>query len=540
MIKNILSFLLIAGITQVAGITQATEEDYEGMARLIRAEFSSHPHLLNASEGRDIVAFFGNTGSGKSTLVNILAGIRLVADGPDYVLSNPDDPSAMAIGVGGESKTSYPQYIDVEGVRYFDFPGLDDTRGLEKDLVTAVFIHHLLANAKTIRPVFVVGEDEFTSSRGEAVKRILASIHKLIVGETKEGDEEDEAMVQRRREAESFLDDSLFIVSKSACGDRFSSLVDYGNYLLRSVSSAKDPNPMLMKRMTRWMGGEKFYYFTRPGMDLKGPRDHVKRLIHGARPQTTQFINISTMYPEKTLKLLENVSSAMMGDAFYRGIDYTKALANRTSGTASSRGISTSVGTPGAGAGSSVDALTAVAAVTTLTTYTQMIEDYEGYWGLFPEEAIRLVPALELLKEFSLSSYQKALKHFETDRDGERQAHISFLQKEKDRRFRTIEQTIERGAEKIKSLVPKRHDGIPTTAEFDNRVYQMVFGKILEEMYPDGVEQDVVRVRYRNLIVAYIQYLHDEKLKAAEAAAAAARSRYDSDSSDDGRIYYPL
>src|SRR4051812_24005381 len=64
-------------------------------AERIKAEFRNNDGLLHASKDKHIVAFLGNTGAGKSTLVNLLAGKELVVGsyGQDYVLANPDDTS---------------------------------------------------------------------------------------------------------------------------------------------------------------------------------------------------------------------------------------------------------------------------------------------------------------------------------------------------------------------------------------------------------------------------------------------------------------
>jgi len=247
MIKRILiSFLLMAGLSQA-------EEDPGVMAKRISDAFRTHEHLFNASEGRDIVAFLGNTGAGKSTLVNILAGIRVKASGPDYVLADPTDRRAMAIGEGGDSKTVYPQYVDVEGTRYFDLPGFNDTDGSDQNLVNAAFIHQILTKARTIRPVFVVGEDEFTSQRGESIKRLFTSIQRLT--------------------EETFLKEGLLIVKKSASGNSFGTLPEYVEYLLKKVNSERRPE--FTERMNGWVRGNRLRYISRPGEGLEGQRDHV-------------------------------------------------------------------------------------------------------------------------------------------------------------------------------------------------------------------------------------------------------------------------
>ena len=77
----------------------------------------------------------GNTGSGKSTLINALVGKQLI------VKTNPSDPTKAVIELAEEAKglkighnsaiseTSVPGYIlDDNRVGYFDCPGFGDTK----------------------------------------------------------------------------------------------------------------------------------------------------------------------------------------------------------------------------------------------------------------------------------------------------------------------------------------------------------------------------------------------------------------------------
>ncbi|AIK96236.1 U-box domain-containing protein [Candidatus Odyssella acanthamoebae] len=53
--------------------------DADSIAQRVKEEFSKNAALLNSAKDKDIVAFLGNTGAGKSTLVNLLAGKGVVA-----------------------------------------------------------------------------------------------------------------------------------------------------------------------------------------------------------------------------------------------------------------------------------------------------------------------------------------------------------------------------------------------------------------------------------------------------------------------------
>jgi hypothetical protein len=136
-----------------SGMENRTAAD---IAQRVREEFNRTANLLDSARDQHIVAFLGNTGVGKSTLVNLLAGkeIRVSNDGEDYVLVNPHDSTAMIIGTGGNSETLYPKSIDVGNLRFFDLPGFNDTDGSERKLVNAAFIRKILLDAASVRLVF--------------------------------------------------------------------------------------------------------------------------------------------------------------------------------------------------------------------------------------------------------------------------------------------------------------------------------------------------------------------------------------------------
>lgn len=153
------------------------------LARQVKSEFDTHADLLNGLEERDTVVVLGNTGAGKSTLVNFLAygteRMEPTSDG-DLILRDPNDTEAMAIGCGGESETIYPKAVKVGDLWVYDLPGLNDTKGTVRNLMNAAFIRQLLIRAKSVRLVIVAGQDELTASRGDDFKRMLDSVKKLF------------------------------------------------------------------------------------------------------------------------------------------------------------------------------------------------------------------------------------------------------------------------------------------------------------------------------------------------------------------------
>jgi predicted GTPase len=129
--------------------------------------------LFNSSVGKNIVAVLGKTGSGKSTLINFLAGKELKSHRSDLILSDSADPEAMQIGTGKESETYLPKSIQVGDLLFYDFPGFGDTRGACFSLLNACYIKNILEKASSVRVVFVGSFDEILSERGRSFKELV-------------------------------------------------------------------------------------------------------------------------------------------------------------------------------------------------------------------------------------------------------------------------------------------------------------------------------------------------------------------------------
>jgi len=144
------------------------------MAKAIKDEIEKNQGLIGSSEGKDVVSFVGYTGAGKSTTVNLLAGIPMRGDEHKrYVLEDEANEKAMLVGRGAESVTSYPKGISVGERVFYDFPGFGDTRGGEKDAVNAALMYNIFKQAKSNLVAYVIGFDQLTSGRGEFFKKII-------------------------------------------------------------------------------------------------------------------------------------------------------------------------------------------------------------------------------------------------------------------------------------------------------------------------------------------------------------------------------
>lgn len=133
------------------------------------------------SDGNTIILFIGNTGSGKSTLVNLLTGKRVLVEkmGVRYCKLVGD-----GIGDGGRSETQYPAFFPYLHSVLIDLPGFLDTRGVEKEILNRFRLFKLLdkKNGKKIKVkiICVVKHDEIRAVRGGSLNGMIDQVGKMF------------------------------------------------------------------------------------------------------------------------------------------------------------------------------------------------------------------------------------------------------------------------------------------------------------------------------------------------------------------------
>ncbi|NGX59786.1 MAG: GTP-binding protein EngB [Chlamydiae bacterium] len=136
-------------------------------------------------DGKDIVLLIGNTGAGKSTLINYLfeCKMRRRAASPEEVTPVIEcEAPIAAIEHGMVSGTVYPteHFHEKSGVHFYDCPGFMDTGGSAKNIINAVAIKNLAVHAKSVRIMVVIDYHSLIANRAREIVHTISIIHNLI------------------------------------------------------------------------------------------------------------------------------------------------------------------------------------------------------------------------------------------------------------------------------------------------------------------------------------------------------------------------
>lgn len=347
----------------------------ESIAQGIKEEFSKNAVLLNAAKDKHIVAFLGNTGAGKSTLVNLLSGKKLIvsSDREDYVLVDPDDKTAMVIGAGGDSETLYPKFIDVDGLRFFDLPGFNDTDGSERNLVNAAFIRKILLDAASVRLVLVVGQDQFTADRSTSVREMFNKLQQLfVIGQ-----------------GGGVIDNSsVFVATKVTCPLN----TEITEFLVKKTNSSDKDG--LRNQLKFWRLKDRLACMFHPLREEnnKDVRENILKLIKDTQTAEVRGINVSVLYPSDTQHDLERMFSQVFESAFDRKVK---------------------------------------SPLTTLSDYDGAITYYtsQDFWKTFGADVCREEDSIGLLKEFCINPYKTAFRNFEKENAEKLKKHVQHLER---------------------------------------------------------------------------------------------------------------
>jgi ribosome biogenesis GTPase A len=272
------------------------EIDYQTLKELFSTATKINKELIESSKSKNLILLLGKTGSGKSTLINYLTGKNLLFDEyGDLVLKNPNDTSAAEIGTGVDSTTLLPQLIRLDkfngqeyncNFEYFlcDFPGLNDTKGVNIDLSNAVLLKQLVENVAVLHLVFVISEAEIDSGRGESIKQLIKGSKDLVSNED----------IDRI---------SSLVVTKT----RFESAQKLGAYVQKKCGSD-------IELFKRWIDQKKISQVRKDGINWENNRDailHIICNIENFSAKKVQNLNVKSILSDINTYNIEDLFSSI-------------------------------------------------------------------------------------------------------------------------------------------------------------------------------------------------------------------------------------
>ena len=185
------------------------EIKFDDSVKLISYCIRKGTEVAKQSKNKDVVIFIGNTGAGKTTMINYLYGRkmkRLNRNEAKKLNINAlqtvviaEDP-IMKIGHSLQSETFMPEIIKDCNANfyYMDCPGFLDNRGSEINIANAVNIRNAISVSRSVKLVMLINYSALLADRGRGLRDMLdmtadlfgdfknleANIDSIIVGIT--------------------------------------------------------------------------------------------------------------------------------------------------------------------------------------------------------------------------------------------------------------------------------------------------------------------------------------------------------------------
>ena len=134
---------------------------------------------LKAPKGsRQAVLVIGDTGVGKSTIISLLAGLKLVVknNGLNIIIDSADAETKVKIGHQKYSETTVPTKIVIDDLDFFDCSGFRDNRGDQFQISNSFFLQRLFYLYDKVKILLIIDEHYITEARLDKLPKLIHSL----------------------------------------------------------------------------------------------------------------------------------------------------------------------------------------------------------------------------------------------------------------------------------------------------------------------------------------------------------------------------
>lgn len=141
----------------------------------------------------EVILFMGDTGSGKSTLVNYLSGNKLIAKKKERgglennkIVIDTINNNNVKINHTTVSETTVPNkwFDNNNNLVYWDCPGFGDTKGPIQDIANAFYIKKLFDSSNKLKLVIVVELGSLKNNKAKSFVNLVNTLSNLFVNVT--------------------------------------------------------------------------------------------------------------------------------------------------------------------------------------------------------------------------------------------------------------------------------------------------------------------------------------------------------------------
>lgn len=139
-------------------------------------------YMLQIGVDQEVILVLGNTGSGKSTLINYLNDHQGIAKKQQYTNNFIIDYAKPITKIGHDmvSETYKPNRCEIQKQIFWDCPGFEDTRGPTTEMINSYAIDQIGNHVKYAKVLAVIEENAFIDQKGNFFRDMIFKMSKIL------------------------------------------------------------------------------------------------------------------------------------------------------------------------------------------------------------------------------------------------------------------------------------------------------------------------------------------------------------------------